>query len=35
MIDWSEIRTCLFDMDGTLIDLHYENHFWMGPLPHA
>ena len=35
MIDWSEIRTVLLDMDGTLLDLHYDNHFWMEYLPLA
>jgi putative hydrolase of the HAD superfamily len=33
MIDWPEIRTVLLDMDGTLLDLHYDNHFWMEYLP--
>jgi HAD superfamily hydrolase (TIGR01509 family) len=35
MIDWSQIRTVLLDMDGTLLDLHYDNHFWMEYLPRA
>ena len=35
MIDWSDIRTVLLDMDGTLLDLHYDNHFWMEYLPAA
>ncbi len=33
MIDWAEIDTVLLDMDGTLLDLHYDNHFWMEYLP--
>lgn len=33
MIDWPQIRTVLLDMDGTLLDLHYDNHFWMEYLP--
>ncbi len=33
MIDWSDIRTVLLDMDGTLLDLHYDNHFWLTHLP--
>ena len=24
-----EVDTILLDMDGTLLDLHYDNHFWM------
>ena len=35
MLDWSAIRTVLLDMDGTLLDLHYDNHFWMEYLPRA
>jgi putative hydrolase of the HAD superfamily len=35
MIDWQDIRTVLLDMDGTLLDLHYDNHFWMEYLPRA
>lgn len=33
MIDWSTIDTVLLDMDGTLLDLHFDNHFWMKYLP--
>ena len=32
-IDWSEIDTVLLDMDGTLLDLHFDLHFWMEYLP--
>lgn len=35
MIDWNQIDTVLLDMDGTLLDLHYDNHFWMEYLPRA
>lgn len=35
MIPWTDIRTVLLDMDGTLLDLHYDNHFWMEYLPQA
>ena len=31
--DWSQIETVLLDMDGTLLDLNYDNHFWMEHLP--
>lgn len=33
MIDWSEIDTVLLDMDGTLLDLHFDNYFWLEHLP--
>lgn len=33
MIDWTAIRTVFFDMDGTLLDLHYDNYFWNEFLP--
>lgn len=32
-IDWSQIDTVLFDMDGTLLDLHFDNFFWLTHLP--
>ena len=33
MFDWSKIETVLLDMDGTLLDLHFDNHFWMEHVP--
>jgi HAD superfamily hydrolase (TIGR01509 family) len=33
MIDWSTIDTVLLDMDGTLLDLHFDNHFWLEHVP--
>ncbi|HLD13440.1 MAG TPA: GMP/IMP nucleotidase [Burkholderiales bacterium] len=33
MIIWEKIRTVLLDMDGTLLDLHYDNHFWLEHVP--
>ena len=33
MIDWSNIDTVLLDMDGTLLDLHFDNYFWTEYLP--
>lgn len=33
MLDWSRIDTVLLDMDGTLLDLHFDNHFWLEHLP--
>ena len=32
-LTWSEIDTVLLDMDGTLLDLHYDSHFWLQHLP--
>jgi HAD superfamily hydrolase (TIGR01509 family) len=30
---WKDIHTVLLDMDGTLLDLHFDNHFWLEHLP--
>ncbi len=35
MIPWQAIDTLLLDMDGTLLDLHYDNYFWLEHLPRA
>ena len=32
-IDWSQIDTVLLDMDGTLLDLNFDLHFWMEYMP--
>jgi len=32
-LPWNEIDTVLLDMDGTLLDLHYDNHFWQVYVP--
>ena len=32
-IDWDSIDTVLLDMDGTLLDLHFDNHFWLDLVP--
>jgi putative hydrolase of the HAD superfamily len=32
-IDWQNIDTVLLDMDGTLLDLHYDNYFWQEYVP--
>lgn len=32
-LDWSKIGSVFLDMDGTLLDLHYDNHFWLEHLP--
>ncbi len=33
IIDWQQIDTVLLDMDGTLLDLHYDNYYWVEHLP--
>jgi len=32
-LDWNLIDTVLLDMDGTLLDLHFDNYFWQTHLP--
>ena len=32
-LPWQDIDTVLLDMDGTLLDLHYDNHFWQVYVP--
>jgi putative hydrolase of the HAD superfamily len=32
---WSQIDTVLLDMDGTILDLAFDNHFWRTHVPHA
>ncbi len=32
-LPWSDIDTVFLDMDGTLLDLHYDNHFWQEYVP--
>ena len=34
-LPWPEIDTVLLDMDGTLLDLHFDNHFWLRHVPDA
>lgn len=33
MIDWTCISTVFLDMDGTLLDLQFDNHFWLEHVP--
>lgn len=33
MIEWGKIDTVLLDMDGTLLDLNFDNHFWLEFVP--
>ena len=32
-LPWDAIETVFLDMDGTLLDLHFDNHFWMHFVP--
>ncbi|MBN2647650.1 MAG: GMP/IMP nucleotidase [Thiotrichales bacterium] len=34
-LDWNQFDTVLLDMDGTLLDLHFDHHFWMHAVPEA
>lgn len=33
MVNWQQIDTVFLDMDGTLLDLHFDNFFWLDHLP--
>lgn len=33
LIDWQRVDTVLLDMDGTLLDLYFDNHFWLQHVP--
>ena len=33
--DWSTIDSVLLDLDGTLLDLSYDSHFWHTVVPGA
>jgi HAD superfamily hydrolase (TIGR01509 family) len=32
-MDWHDIDTVLLDMDGTLLDRHFDDHFWLEHVP--
>ncbi len=32
-LDWVNLDTVLLDLDGTLLDLHFDNYFWMTHVP--
>ncbi len=32
-VDWDRIHTVLLDMDGTLLDLRFDNYFWLEFVP--
>jgi putative hydrolase of the HAD superfamily len=33
IVNWEKIDTVLLDMDGTLLDLNFDNHFWNEFVP--
>ena len=33
MLNWAHIDSVLLDLDGTLLDLHYDNYFWNEFVP--
>ena len=33
LIPWHDISSVFLDMDGTLLDLHFDNHFWREHVP--
>ena len=33
LINWHDIDTVLLDMDGTLLDRHFDDHFWLEHVP--
>ena len=33
MLNWAHIDSVLLDLDGTLLDLHYDNYFWREFIP--
>ncbi|MBK1693536.1 haloacid dehalogenase [Chromatium weissei] len=32
-VNWKEINNVFLDLDGTLLDLHFDNHFWLEHVP--
>lgn len=33
MVAWQKVRSVFLDMDGTLLDLNFDNHFWLEHVP--
>lgn len=33
MVAWDRVRSVFLDMDGTLLDLNFDNHFWLEHVP--
>ncbi|MBF0588158.1 MAG: GMP/IMP nucleotidase [Magnetococcales bacterium] len=34
-VQWPKVKTALLDMDGTLLDRHFDDHFYLETVPHA
>jgi putative hydrolase of the HAD superfamily len=32
-LNWDNVKTVLLDMDGTLLDRHFDDHFWLEFMP--
>jgi len=32
-LNWNNVDTVLLDMDGTLLDRHFDDHFWLEHVP--
>lgn len=32
-LPWARIESVFLDLDGTLLDLHFDNHFWLEHVP--
>ena len=33
VVRWEDVQTVLLDMDGTLLDLRFDNYFWLELIP--
>ncbi len=33
ILDWNTLDTVLLDMDGTILDRHFDDHFWLHHVP--
>lgn len=33
LLNWNAIDTVLLDMDGTILDRHFDDHFWLEHVP--
>lgn len=33
LVSWESVCSVFLDMDGTLLDLHYDNYFWLEHVP--
>ena len=34
ILDWNTIDTVFLDMDGTILDRHFDDHFWLHHVPY-